>query len=148
LTPRRLNAGEFRFISRRGYGYRAWPELAREVSKRVRYRSAVLDGELCCLKPDGRCEFYTLMFRRDRPFFMTFDLLWLDGRDLRQRSLSYRKQLVSRILPRSFASRVRYVEYIAERGVDLFNVACEYDLEGIVAKWAGGSSNPALERHG
>jgi ATP-dependent DNA ligase len=36
------------------------------------------------------------------------------------------------------ASRVRLVEGIDNRGVDLFPVACEHDLEGIVAKWKGG----------
>ena len=44
--------------------------------------SAVLDGEICCLDPDGRADFYRLMFRRDRPFFYAFDLLAVDGKDL------------------------------------------------------------------
>jgi hypothetical protein len=132
-----IEQGQSRLVSRRGHIYKAWPHLAEEIAGSVRCENAVLDGELCCLAPDGRSEFYSLMFRRDRPFYMAFDLLWLDGRDLRRRSLTYRKQQLSRIVPRSSSSRVRYVDHIAGRGVDLFKVACDYDLEGIVAKWAG-----------
>ena len=36
-------------------------------------------------------------------------------------------------------SRLRFIEHIEGRGVDLFRVACERDLEGIVGKWARGS---------
>ena len=83
-------------MSRNGHFYKAWPQLVAELSGSVRCRSAVQDGELCCLAPDGRSQFYSLMFGRDRPYFMAFDLLWLDDRDLRQRSLTYRKQQLSR----------------------------------------------------
>ncbi len=34
--------------------------------------------------------------------------------------------------------RVLYLDHVAERGCDLFRVACERDLEGIVGKWTGG----------
>jgi bifunctional non-homologous end joining protein LigD len=69
---------------------------------------------------------------------LAFDLLWLDGKDLRSRPLRERKRLLRRIMPR-VQSRVRYVDYVEGRGVDLFRAACEHDIEGIVAKWAGGT---------
>jgi hypothetical protein len=34
--------------------FKSWPQLAEEVAHAVRRRSAVLDGEICCLEPDGR----------------------------------------------------------------------------------------------
>ena len=49
----------------------------------VRCKSAVLDGEICCLGPDGRTNFNRLMFRREWPYLLAFDLLMLNGRDLR-----------------------------------------------------------------
>jgi bifunctional non-homologous end joining protein LigD len=57
--------------------------------------------------------------RRHGPFcFYAFDLLWLDGTDLRDRPLSERKALLRKLLPRK-AKPVRYVEHVAT-GTDLF----------------------------
>ena len=78
--------------------------------------------------------FYELM-RRHGPFcFYAFDLLWLDGTDLRGLALSGRKALLRKLLPRK-AHAVRYVEHVAN-GTDLFRVICDWDMEGIVAKQA------------
>ena len=90
----------------------------------------MLDGEIVCLQPDGRSHFYNLLFRRDWPYFMAFDLLALDGTDLRGRPLHQRKRIVAGIMTR-VESRVRLVEGVDGRGVDLFRAACELDLEGI-----------------
>jgi bifunctional non-homologous end joining protein LigD len=78
--------------------------------------------------------FYELM-RRHGPFcFYAFDLLWLDGTDLRSLALSGRKALLRKLLPRK-AHAVRYVEHVVN-GTDLFRVICDRDMEGIVAKQA------------
>ena len=61
--------------------------------------NAVVDGEWCCLDDDGRPQFYDLMFRRGAPFMMVFDMLWLNGCDLRSLPLSQRKALLARIVP-------------------------------------------------
>ena len=92
---------------------------------------------LVCLDPDGRSNFNRLLYRRDWPFFYAFDLLWLNGRDVRYRPLLARKQRLRDILPRR-ASRVLYVDHVEHRGIDVFRAACTLDLEGIVAKWAHG----------
>jgi bifunctional non-homologous end joining protein LigD len=133
-----IESGHCKLLSRRGYAYKAWPDLAHDLVRSVRCVSAVLDGELCCLSRDGRPQFYDLMFRRGAPFFMVFDLLWLNGRDLRAFPLSQRKAMLWRVLPCD-NSRIRYVDHIVGRGVDLFDAACSHDLEGIVAKWSGGT---------
>lgn len=125
-----------RLVSRRANVYKSWPYLCEE-----RCSSAVLDGEIVCLQPDGRSDFYSLMFRRDWPFFMAFDLLMLDGADLRDRPLRERKRLLASIAPR-VDGRVRLVEGIVGTGIDFFRVACDHDLEGIVAKWQGGTYQP------
>ena len=46
-------------------------------------RSTVLDGEIVCLDGDGKPQFRDLLFRRGEPRFIAFDLLWVDGTDLR-----------------------------------------------------------------
>jgi bifunctional non-homologous end joining protein LigD len=91
-----------------------------------------------CLQPDGRSYLYNLMLRREWPYFMAFDPLWLNGEDLRGLPLHQRKRRLARIMPR-IPSRVRLVEQVQGCGVDFFNVARQYDLEGIVAKWANGT---------
>jgi bifunctional non-homologous end joining protein LigD len=84
--------------------------------------------------------FYELMRRRGPFCFYAFDLLWLDGRDLRDRPLLERKRLLRKLLPRC-AQSVLYVEHV-ESGSDLFRVICERDMEGVVAKQASGRYTP------
>jgi bifunctional non-homologous end joining protein LigD len=126
-----------KLVSRRGNPFTSWPELAQNIAKTIRRRRAVLDGEICCLDPKGRSAFYDLLFRRGQPHFMAFDVLWLDGRDLRGHSLEERKQILTHILGDNPC--VRVVEHIERRGADLFRAACQHDLEGIVAKWRPGT---------
>ena len=126
-----------RLVSRRGHVFAKWDLLCEEIAHSVRCMSAVLDGEIVCLDPDGRSNFYRLLFRRDWPYFMAFDLLEVDGEDLRDRQLLERKRRLRAILPR-IASRLLYVDHVRRRGVDLFREACARDLEGIVGKWARG----------
>jgi bifunctional non-homologous end joining protein LigD len=78
---------------------------------------------------------------RRGPFcFYAFDLLWLDGTDLRSLALSGRKALLRKLLPRK-AHAVRYVEHVVN-GADLFRVICDRDMEGIVAKQASSRYTP------
>jgi ATP-dependent DNA ligase len=46
--------------------------------------NALIDGEIVCLDQYGRSQFKELMFRRGQPFFYAFDLLWLNGEDLKR----------------------------------------------------------------
>ena len=131
-----VDRGTCRLVSRRGHRFASWPQLAKDIAQSVRSR-AVLDGELCCLDAKGRSAFYDLLFRRGRPHFIVFDVLWRDGRDLRGRSLDERKRILGRII--KDADAIRPVESIERRGTDLFRAACEHDLEGIVAKWRRGT---------
>ena len=108
-----------RLISRRGHIFKSWPYLATELAHAVRCRDAVLDGEIACLGPDGRSRFNHLLFRRDWPYFLAFDVLWLDGRDLRRLPLIERKAILKRIVP-SKDDRVRYVDHIQGAGIELF----------------------------
>jgi ATP-dependent DNA ligase len=89
-----------------------------------------------CL-PLARAEFYNLMRRRTPQHFYAFDTLWLDGKDLRGLPLVKRKQILRRVVPTQPAP-ILYAEHFDERGVDLFRVVCDSDLEGIVAKRKNG----------
>jgi bifunctional non-homologous end joining protein LigD len=72
------------------------------------------------------------MRRRDCVFF-AFDLLFLNGDDLRGMPLIERQRRLKKFLRRK-RSRVLYVDHIEARGRQFFEKVCELDLEGIVAK--------------
>jgi bifunctional non-homologous end joining protein LigD len=124
-----------RLISRRGHVFTKFNVLTQEIAHSVRAYECLLDGEIVCLDPDGRSNFHKLLFRRDWLYFFAFDLLSLDGEDLRELPLIQRKRRLRTVMPR-IDSRLRYVDHVARPGRDLFDAACERDLEGVVANGA------------
>ena len=133
-----VDGGRCTFVSRRGHVFLQWPQLAEEIAHAARARRAVLDGEVVCLGPDGRSDFHALLFRRRRPVFYAFDLLSLEGEDLRARPLAERKRLLRRLVPRG-GMRLRYVDSVKGEGGGLYRLACAHDAEGVVAKWSRGA---------
>jgi bifunctional non-homologous end joining protein LigD len=81
------------------------------------------------------------MRRRGPQHFYAFDLLWLDGDDLRGVPLLERKRALRGIIPPQ-PCPVLYVDHVAGSGIELFEAACAGDLEGIVAKLADASYTP------
>jgi bifunctional non-homologous end joining protein LigD len=120
-------------VSRRGRQYRQFEELRRAIREDLAVREAVIDGEIVCLDQEGRPQFVELLRRRGEPVFIAFDLLTLDGRDLRELPLLERKQKLRRIIPGESTSLL-YLDHIEGRGRDLFAEVCARDLEGVVGK--------------
>ncbi len=120
-------------ISRKGHTYRRFQQLAVSIAADLKAETAILDGEIVCLDEQGRSLFYDLMFRRGEPYFYAFDLVWLNGRDLRELPLLERKSQLRKVVPDP-RSRLLYLDHIEHQGAELFTLACEHDLEGIVAK--------------
>ena len=128
-----VNGHHCQLVSRNGHVFKSWPYLAEEIAHAVRAHSAVLDGEIVCLDADGCSRFYDLMFRREWPYFLAFDVLSIDREDLRALPLVERKRRLARIMPRVESRLICSMP--SSRGCRLFDLACERDLEGIVAKW-------------
>jgi bifunctional non-homologous end joining protein LigD len=128
-----ISDGKAQLFSRRGHPYKAWPGLCAAIGRSLRKHRAVLDGELVCLDQDGRPIFLDLLHRRRRPVFAAFDLVHLDGEDLREASLIERKTLLARLIPEHSFSLL-YAQHVIYNGRALFEQACALDLEGIVAK--------------
>ena len=84
-----------------------WDVLCTEISLSIRAHDAVLDVEIVCLDANGRTNFYNLMFRCDWPYFFAFDLLSVDGEDLRAKPLLERKRRLKRIMPRIDSAALR-----------------------------------------
>ncbi len=99
----------------------------------------VLDGELVALDANGRSRFQLLQNAEREParlLYCVFDLLYLDGKDLRGRKLLERKEALEEILPKS--PLLLYSAHVAGAGLKAFNRAKRLGEEGVMAKLATG----------
>jgi bifunctional non-homologous end joining protein LigD len=137
-----VEADACRLVSRHGKEFRTFATLAAAIGRDLVGRTVILDGEIVHPGPDGRPLFYELVRSRGHgPFaFYAFDLVWLDGGDLREQPLLERKRALRKLVPLE-PRAVRYVEHVAS-GTELFRAICELDMEGIVAKQAAGLYTP------
>jgi bifunctional non-homologous end joining protein LigD len=92
----------------------------------------VLDSEIVSLDNEGKSQFYELLFHRGEACPCGFDLLWCDGEDLRYTALIERKRRLRLLIQQP--NRLFYCDHVEQHGKSLFQIACEHDLEGIVAK--------------
>ncbi len=122
--------GHFELVSRKGNTYKRFRDLAQGITTDLKVTNAVLDGEIVCLDDQGRSRFYDLMFNRGKPYFYAFDLLYVDGVDLRELPLVERKAKLRKLIPRK-ASSVLYLNHMDGNGVELFEQCCKLDLEGM-----------------
>src|SRR5215471_15120056 len=113
--------------------FKSFSTLNEAVAAHFKDHSVILDAEIVSLSDDGKSQFYDLLFRRGEPRLCAFDLLWCDGENLCYAPLVERKHKLRALLAGS-GERLFYCDYIEQRGESLFRVACEHDLEGIVAK--------------
>lgn len=127
-----IEHGRCKLVSRNGNEFKSFRSLSESLGSEVKH-SMVLDGEVVCLAADGKPRFYDLLFRRGEPRFIAFDLLRCDGQDLRYSPLHERKAKLRTVLPSNSAC-VMYCDYVEQYGEALFKLACEGDVEGIVAK--------------
>jgi bifunctional non-homologous end joining protein LigD len=128
-----VETGECTLISRNANQFKSFAALNKSLPAELRTGSAVLDGEIVCLDSNGKTQFRDLLFRRGEPRFVAFDLLWCRGEDLGQLPLIERKLRLRSIIPHA-DQRLLYCDHVVEDGEGLFRLACEQDLEGVVAK--------------
>lgn len=120
-----------------------YPEF-KDLALKFRVKNAIVDGEIVTLDKDGRSNFHKLQNRlgvqnpsqklmHSVPLdYYVFDLMYVDGFDLRRASLVQRKELLQRILTGN--ERVHYSEHMDEKGEALFEAARAKGLEGIIGK--------------
>jgi bifunctional non-homologous end joining protein LigD len=129
-----------RLFTRKGLDWTArMPELARATAE-LGVESAILDGETVVLDTSGRSSFPDLQAafqngkHADMAYF-AFDLLHLNGRNLRGLPLIKRKEILEKLLSRANAgSGLKFCEHIEARGDVVFRKASELGAEGIVSK--------------
>ena len=141
-----IEEGELRLVSRTQNDLtKQFRELA-DLPKSIKAKQAILDGEIVALDDQGRPSFSLMQQRTGfRPgkhrlpgkggvpiIYYVFDLLYLDGADLRRVPLEQRKQTLQSIIANS--DLIHFSDHYPEKGLSLFDAAQQRGLEGIVAK--------------
>ncbi|MBH1939598.1 DNA ligase D [Mobilitalea sibirica] len=103
-------------------------------------RAMVLDDEIAVTDAAGKTDFQALQNYMKNPkgknlTYIVFDLLALDGVDLRNRPLIKRKEMLETLM-KDTPKNLYYSRYIRGKGKESFAVACEADMEGIIGKKA------------
>jgi bifunctional non-homologous end joining protein LigD len=107
-----------------------------EALAKLRSRSCIIDGEAVVCREDGIASFDRIRNRRHdaSAFLYAFDLIELDGDDLRREPLEVRRVTLASLLARA-ASGLRFNEHMEHQdGALVFAHACKLGLEGIVSK--------------
>ena len=128
-----IENGQCRLVSRRCNVYKSFDALRKSFGQ-LQVENAILDGELVYLDSHGHSQFSELLYRRAQPVFYVFDLVWLNGKDLRQLPLMERKQHLRDLIQTSGNPDLIYAQFVEESGTALYREICERDLEGIVCK--------------
>lgn len=119
------------------------PDIAQQAAS-FPVKSALLDGEVVVLDESGKTSFADLQaaFEEGKKKFLTyfaFDLLHLDGHNLRGLPLLRRKELLEGLFTESGENdALRYSEHIRGGGTKMFENACRLGIEGVVSKFADG----------
>ena len=135
----RCEGDRVRVFSRRGNDYTERVPAIAEALRALPVTSVTLDGEGVVCDPDGVTDFDLLRATLGhkglrRAFLFAFDVLELDGRDLRASPWDERRKALTKLL-RKAGNGIRLSEHLATTdGNTLFQHACAMGLEGIVAK--------------
>jgi bifunctional non-homologous end joining protein LigD len=128
-----IDRGDVQLLSRRE---KAWTDVFPTVvaaAKKLRVKTALLDGELAGVLPDGRTSMHAMGDGGTLAYF-AFDILYLDGEDLTSLPLLQRKEHLRRVLGAHPAEPFRYVDHVQGDGAAFFAEACRMQIEGIVSK--------------
>jgi bifunctional non-homologous end joining protein LigD len=135
-----IDQGTTRIFTRRGFDWSDRFVAIVRALKHLSARSAVLDGEIVALNERGISDYPQLQAalarsESNRLTYYVFDVLYLDGFDLRDVPLIERKSTLRHLLNRSGADGViRLSEHFEADAADVFKNVCDMQLEGIVCK--------------
>jgi bifunctional non-homologous end joining protein LigD len=109
-------------------------ERLEQVLSPLPVQNAIFDGEIVCVDHGGVSRFNDLLNRKANPSFYVFDMLWMNGEDLRCLPLVERKSRLAQLVKASGCQRILYAQHIEGEGKAFFAEICTRDLEGIVGK--------------
>jgi len=130
LMARRDPIG-IRLLTRNGYDWAPRYPLIVEAVNKLKVRSCLIDGEAVACDEKGLAVFERLRRKHEgkKVFLFAFDLLELNGTDLRREPIETRKATLASLLRGSLAG-LRFNEHLSHRGDAVFQHACKMGLEG------------------
>ncbi len=135
----RIDHGKLQLLTRSGLDWtEKFGDAVSGALKSLPAETLMIDGEIVVERDSGASDFSALQKdlsegRSDRFVFYAFDLLYLDGTDLRGAALTDRKALLEKLLPAS-NPHLRYSEHFEESGGLVLDHACRLSLEGVISK--------------
>jgi bifunctional non-homologous end joining protein LigD len=136
-----LTAGRATVYTRNGNDWTARFGPIAQAIELLPARTAILDGEAVALDRKGVADFHELRRQlgqaQGRIIYKAFDLLWLDGLDMRPLAWGERKRRLQGLiekLPAAAAAVINYVEPLHQDGATVYASVCRLGLEGIVSK--------------
>ena len=147
----RMSDGSIDLFSRRGTTITSsLPSLVAAL-RNFPVTQAWFDGEIVVFRPDGTASFSDLQSARrsgtDTDItYLLFDVMYLDGFDLRPAALRERKRVLAALVPDMDA--VRYADHVEGRGEEFHAEACMHRLEGVVSKRADAPYLSGRSRYG
>src|SRR5262245_45569597 len=135
-----IEKGAVRACTRNGFDWsHRYPGIVRAAAK-LKCKSAILDGEVIVQDSNGISDFEHLStvikWAPERLVFYAFDLVHLDGRDLREAPLLERRETLKELLPPDDTRRIQFSEEFDGDAVAFFQACADRQLEGIVSKLA------------
>jgi bifunctional non-homologous end joining protein LigD len=135
----RVKNGDVRLFTRNANDWTAKLSAQAQAIARLGVKDAWLDGEAVVLTEQGRSSFQALQNAFDSRFtgtivYCVFDLMYLNGYDLRACPLIERKRLLASLCERSGDAHLRYSDHIIGDNEASFQEACRQGLEGLIVK--------------
>jgi DNA ligase D len=139
-TLLRIDGGDIRTFSRGGHDWSDKYGRIIEACSKLKCRSALIDGEVIVQDNNGLSDFAALRAAIEgaphRLVMFAFDLLFLDGEDLRRLPLIERRERLGTLLPKDPRRQIQFSDHYEGQGAVLFKQACALGLEGIISKRA------------
>jgi len=139
----RIDSGQVQLLTRSGRDWTSKFKFLAKSAAKIAAKNALIDGELVYIDEDGGSHFQKLQNaisekKDDHLVYYAFDLLFLDGKDLRELSLLTRKEFLFKLIeplkksPILFSQHWRSEDHAG--GHKIFREACKLGLEGIISK--------------
>ncbi len=140
-----LKNGRIQLKSRNGLDWTdRFPEIVQEL-KRIKISSAVLDGEVVVLNEKGVSTFSQLQknlsFEIGKGYtYFVFDLIYLEGHDLRSAPLLARKEILKNLILKKISHRstkslvIRFSSHMIDHGQKIYQASCKRQIEGVISK--------------
>jgi len=133
-----VGRGEVKVFTRRGHDWTDKYRLIAEAAREIDVETAIIDGEILVADQEGRPKFHELRSsitsRPDRLIFMAFDLLHLNGNDLRPMAVEERRHVLQDFIE---PGRIQFSGELEGKASDIFAQIDRVGLEGMVSKRKG-----------